>query len=84
MMPVEEPLPASPHRLRPGIRFTRSSTTFPSPPLAIKRRDTISFLAYAVGFGGGSMIWFRLSSAGVALSNMYPRGQVSGRWLRHG
>ena len=32
------------------------------------------FLAYAVGFGG-SMIWFG-SSAGVALSNMYPGGQV--------
>ena len=36
------------------------------------------FLAYAVGFGG-SMIWFG-SSAGVALANMYPRGQV-GRQL---
>ena len=32
------------------------------------------FLAYAVGFGG-SMIWFG-SSAGVALANMYPGGQV--------
>ena len=31
-------------------------------------------LAYAVGFGG-SMIWFG-SSAGVALSNMYPGGEV--------
>ena len=39
-------------------------------------------LAYAVGFGG-SMIWFG-SSAGVALSNMYPEAKSVGRWLRHG
>ena len=39
-------------------------------------------LAYAVGFGG-SMIWFG-SSAGVALSNMYPEGKSVGNWLRHG
>ena len=40
------------------------------------------FLAYAVGFGG-SMIWFG-SSAGVALSNMYPEARSVGLWLRHG
>ncbi len=40
------------------------------------------FLAYAVGFGG-SMIWFG-SSAGVALSNMYPEAKSVGLWLRHG
>ena len=40
------------------------------------------FLAYAVGFGG-SMIWFG-SSAGVALSNMYPEAKSVGNWLRHG
>jgi hypothetical protein len=39
-------------------------------------------LAYAVGFGG-SMIWFG-SSAGVALSNMYPEARSVGLWLRHG
>ena len=39
-------------------------------------------LAYAVGFGG-SMIWFG-SSAGVAISNMYPEAKSVGRWLRHG
>ena len=39
-------------------------------------------LAYAVGFGG-SMIWFG-SSAGVALSNMYPEAKNVGRWLYHG
>ena len=40
------------------------------------------YLAYAVGFGG-SMIWFG-SSAGVALSNMYPEAKSVGRWLYHG
>ena len=40
------------------------------------------YLAYAVGFGG-SMIWFG-SSAGVALSNMYPEAKSAGRWVRHG
>ena len=29
------------------------------------------------------MIWFG-SSAGVALSNMYPEAKSVGRWLRHG
>jgi len=35
-----------------------------------------------VGFGG-SMVWFG-SSAGVALSNMYPEAKSVGNWLRHG
>ena len=39
-------------------------------------------LAYAVGFGG-SMIWFG-SSAGVALSNMFPEAKSVSRWLREG
>jgi len=39
-------------------------------------------LAYAVGFGG-SMIWFG-SSAGVAISNMYPQAKSVGQWLKHG
>jgi Na+/H+ antiporter NhaD/arsenite permease-like protein len=39
-------------------------------------------LAYAVGFGG-SMVWFG-SSAGVALSNMYPEAKSVGLWVRHG
>jgi Na+/H+ antiporter NhaD/arsenite permease-like protein len=40
------------------------------------------FLAYAVGFGG-SMIWFG-SSAGVALSNMYPEAKSVGAWIKGG
>ena len=39
-------------------------------------------LAYAVGFGG-SMLWFG-SSAGVAISNMFPEARATGRWLREG
>ena len=39
-------------------------------------------LAYAVGFGG-SMLWFG-SSAGVALSSMYPEARSAVNWLRQG
>jgi len=39
-------------------------------------------LAYAVGFGG-SMLWFG-SSAGVALSSMYPEARSAIAWLRKG
>jgi len=39
-------------------------------------------LAYAVGFGG-SMLWFG-SSAGVAITAMYPEARSTGRWLREG
>jgi hypothetical protein len=37
---------------------------------------------YAVGYGG-SMIWLG-SSAGVAMSNLYPEAKSVGRWVRHG
>ena len=39
-------------------------------------------LAYAVGFGG-SMIWFG-SSAGVAITNLFPDARSVGAWLRGG
>ncbi len=38
--------------------------------------------AYAVGFGG-SMLWFG-SSAGGALSTMYPQARSVGAWLKGG
>jgi Na+/H+ antiporter NhaD/arsenite permease-like protein len=41
-----------------------------------------ALLAFAVGFGG-SMVWFG-SSAGVALTNMYPEGRSVVRWLKQG
>jgi hypothetical protein len=40
------------------------------------------FLADAAGFGG-AMIWFG-SSAGVALSKLYPQAKSVGAWLRSG
>jgi Na+/H+ antiporter NhaD/arsenite permease-like protein len=39
-------------------------------------------LAFAVGFGG-SMLWFG-SSAGVALTTLYPKGRSVALWLREG
>lgn len=41
-----------------------------------------ALLSYAVGFGG-SMVWFG-SSAGVALTNLYPEGRSVLRWLTQG
>lgn len=41
-----------------------------------------ALLAYAVGFGG-SMIWFG-SSAGVAISNLYPQARSVWRWMLEG
>jgi Na+/H+ antiporter NhaD/arsenite permease-like protein len=41
-----------------------------------------ALLSFAVGFGG-SMIWFG-SSAGVALTNMYPEGRSVVQWLKQG
>jgi Na+/H+ antiporter NhaD/arsenite permease-like protein len=41
-----------------------------------------ALLAYAVGFGG-SMMWFG-SSAGVALSNLFPYARSVTAWFRAG
>ena len=41
-----------------------------------------ALLAFAVGFGG-SMVWFG-SSAGVALTNLYPEGRSVIQWLKQG
>jgi len=83
MMPVEKlPLPSWQTAL--GLGFV--SAVFDNIPLtALALRQggyDWGMLAYAVGFGG-SMIWFG-SSAGVALSNMYPEAKSVGRWLVHG
>jgi Na+/H+ antiporter NhaD/arsenite permease-like protein len=83
MMPVEELPPAS-WQTALGLGFV--SAVFDNIPLtALALRQggyDWGFLAYAVGFGG-SMIWFG-SSAGVALSNLYPQTRSVGTWLRHG
>ena len=72
MMPVEQ-LPAASWQTAFGLGFLSSVfDNIPLTALAIKQGGyDWGFLAYAVGFGG-SMIWFG-SSAGVALSNMYPQ-----------
>lgn len=41
-----------------------------------------ALLSFAVGFGG-SMVWFG-SSAGVALTNLYPEGRSVWKWVRDG
>lgn len=83
LMPVEE-LPSASWQTALGLGFL--SAVFDNIPLTKLAIDQggydWGFLAYAVGYGG-SMIWFG-SSAGVALSNMYPEAKSVGSWLRHG
>ena len=83
MMPVEK-LPSASWQTALGLGFLSAVfDNIPLTALAIKQGGyDWGFLAYAVGFGG-SMIWFG-SSAGVALSNMYPQARSVGQWLRHG
>lgn len=83
MMPVEA-LPAASWQSALALGFV--SAVFDNIPLtALALRQggyDWSFLAYAVGFGG-SMLWFG-SSAGVALSNMFPEARSAAQWLRYG
>jgi Na+/H+ antiporter NhaD/arsenite permease-like protein len=83
LMPVEKLPPAS---WQSSLALGFISSVFDNIPLtalALKQGGyDWGVLAYAVGFGG-SMIWFG-SSAGVALSNMYPQAKSVGLWLRHG
>ena len=83
MMPVEQ-LPVASWPTALGLGFLSAVfDNIPLTALAIKQGGyDWGFLAFAVGFGG-SMIWFG-SSAGVALSNMYPQARSVGQWLRHG
>ena len=83
MMPVEKLPPAS---WQSTLSLGFISAVFDNIPLtALALRQggyDWGMLAYAVGFGG-SMIWFG-SSAGVAISNLYPEARSVGRWVRHG
>jgi hypothetical protein len=83
LMPVEQ-LPLASWQTALGLGFLSAVfDNIPLTALALKQGGyDWGFLAYCVGFGG-SMIWFG-SSAGVALSNMYPEAKSVGRWLRHG
>ncbi len=83
MMPVEE-LPAASWETAFGLGFV--SAVFDNIPLTALALAQGGYdwgvLAYAVGFGG-SMIWFG-SSAGVALSNLFPEARSVGAWIRSG
>ena len=83
MMPVEK-LPTASWQTAMGLGFISAVfDNIPLTALALKQGGyDWGMLAYTVGFGG-SMIWFG-SSAGVALSNMYPEAKNVGRWLYHG
>ncbi len=83
LMPVQQLPPAS-WQTAFGLGFI--SAVFDNIPLtALALRQggyDWGFVAYAVGFGG-SMIWFG-SSAGVALSSMYPEARSVGAWIKGG
>ena len=83
MMPVDK-LPAASWESAFGLGFI--SSVFDNIPLTALALTQGGYdwgvLAYAVGFGG-SMIWFG-SSAGVALSNIFPEAKSVGAWLKHG
>jgi len=83
LMPVEK-LPLASWQTAFGLGFVSAVfDNIPLTALALKQGGyDWGYLAYGVGFGG-SMIWFG-SSAGVALSNMYPQAKSVGLWLRHG
>jgi Na+/H+ antiporter NhaD/arsenite permease-like protein len=82
-MPVDQ-LPAASWGSALSLGFVSAIfDNIPLTALALKQGGyDWGFLAYAVGFGG-SMIWFG-SSAGVALSNMYPEARSVTRWLTQG
>ncbi len=83
MMPVEN-LPEASWQTAFGLGFV--SAVFDNIPLTALSLTQGGYdwgvLAYAVGFGG-SMIWFG-SSAGVAITNLFPEAKSAGAWLKGG
>ncbi|MBK5283809.1 MAG: citrate transporter, partial [Bacteroidia bacterium] len=83
MMPVKELPPASEWT---AFIFGFVSAVFDNIPLTKLCLEQGGYdwgiLAFAVGFGG-SMIWFG-SSAGVALSNMYPEAKSTVAYIKGG
>lgn len=83
MMPVEQLPPAS---WMSALALGFISAIFDNIPLtALALRQggyDWGVLAYAVGFGG-SMLWFG-SSAGVALSSMFPEARSAVQWITKG
>jgi Na+/H+ antiporter NhaD/arsenite permease-like protein len=83
LMPVEK-LPLASWQTALSLGFVSAVfDNIPLTALALKQGGyDWGLLAYAVGFGG-SMIWFG-SSAGVALSNIFPEARSVFLWVRHG
>jgi Na+/H+ antiporter NhaD/arsenite permease-like protein len=83
MMPVEQLPPAS---WTSAFVLGFVSSVFDNIPLTKLALEQGGYdwgmLAFSVGFGG-SMIWFG-SSAGVAISNMFPQARSVGLWVKHG
>jgi len=83
LMPVER-LPAPSWQSALGLGFV--SAVFDNIPLTALALEQGGYdwgiLSFSVGFGG-SMVWFG-SSAGVALSNLFPESRSVGQWLRGG
>jgi Na+/H+ antiporter NhaD/arsenite permease-like protein len=83
LMPVEK-LPAASWPTTLGLGFISAVfDNIPLTKLALEQRGyDWGMLAYAVGFGG-SMVWFG-SSAGVAITTVFPQARSVGLWLRSG
>jgi Na+/H+ antiporter NhaD/arsenite permease-like protein len=83
MMPVDE-LPQATEWTTLGLGFV--SAFFDNIPLTKLAIDQNSydwgFLAYCVGYGG-SMLWFG-SSAGVAISGLFPEAKSARNWIVNG
>jgi Na+/H+ antiporter NhaD/arsenite permease-like protein len=81
LMPVDS-LPAPSWQSVAGLGVL--SAVFDNIPLTMLALNQGGYdwglLAYAVGFGG-SMLWFG-SSAGVAVTNMYPEARSAWRWVK--
>ncbi|MEO5367608.1 MAG: hypothetical protein H7831_14885 [Magnetococcus sp. WYHC-3] len=83
LMPVER-LPEASWQTAFTLGFVSAVfDNIPLTALAIKQGGyDWGILAFTVGFGG-SMIWFG-SSAGVAVSNIFPEAKSVANWVRHG
>jgi Na+/H+ antiporter NhaD/arsenite permease-like protein len=83
MMPVQK-LPDASWHVALGLGFISAVfDNIPLTALALKQGGyDWGYVAFAVGFGG-SMIWFG-SSAGVALTNLFPDAKSVFAWLRGG
>jgi len=83
MMPVET-LPAASWQTAFGLGWI--SSVFDNIPLTKLALDQGGYdwgvLAFTVGYGG-SMVWFG-SSAGVAISNIFPEARSVVHWIRRG